>query len=222
MGNNAKKVSTTAIDSVLNKYSTDDIANCFAMAYGQAGAYFVVFTFAQDTFEYNTITGLWNQRESRVINPNGNGVRQRWRVNSLVSAYNRIICGDSVDGSIGEVSRETYTEYEQPIVRIVRTMPFYNQGTSFSISALELTVESGVGLIGEDAPNYRISTSKDGKTFNNELARPSGEIGQYEKRLLWNKLGRFSRFSVIQIKMSAPVKPVIISLMGNIKAGNGN
>ena len=221
-GNEAQKVSTTAIDSVLNKYSIDDINNCVALSYGQAGAYFIVFTFAQDTFEYNTITQLWNQRESRVIDPNGRAVNQRWRVNSLISAYNRIICGDNIDGSIGEVSRETYTEYEQPIVRTIRTMPFYNQGASFSVSTLELTVESGVGLVGEEAPDISLSTSRGGKVFNNKLIRTSGKIGQFEKRLLWRKLGRFSRFTVVQFEMSSAVKPVIISLMGSIKAGNGN
>lgn len=220
-GNDVQKVSTTAIDSVLNKYTPDDITNCVAMAYGQAGAYFVVFTFAQDTFEYNTITQLWNQRESRVINPSGRAVNQRWRVNSLVSAYNRIICGDNIDGSIGEVSREVYTEYTLPIVRAIRTMPFYNQGASFSVSTLELIVESGVGLVGEEAPDISLSTSRGGKVFNNKLIRTSGEIGQFEKRLLWRKLGRFSRFTVLQFEMSSAVKPVIISLMGDIKAGNG-
>lgn len=221
-GNGVKKVSTTAIDSVLNSYSADDIAGCFAMAYGQSGAYFAVFTFAKATFEYNTITGLWNQRESRVINPNGLAVNQRWRVNSLVSAYNRIIAGDDIDGKIGEVSRETYTEYTQPIIRTIRTMPFYNQGDSFSITALELTVESGVGLVGEDAPDYRLSTSDDAKTYNNELARTFGKIGEFGKRLIWRKAGRFARFSVLQFEMSSPVKPVVIGLSAKIKAGNGN
>jgi hypothetical protein len=221
-GNDVQKVSTTAIDSVLNKYTPDEIAGCVAMAYGQAGAYFAVFTFAQDTFEYNTITQIWNQRESRVINPNGRAVNQRWRVNSLVSAYNRIICGDNIDGSIGEVSREVYSEYENPIVRTLRTMPFYNQGDSFSVSKLELTVESGVGLVGGEAPDISLSTSRGGKAFNSKLIRTSGKIGQYEKRLIWRKLGRFSRFTVLQFEMSAAVKPVIISLMGKIEAGNGN
>ncbi len=100
-------------------------------------------------------------------------------------------------------------------------MPFYNQGASLSVTELELTVESGVGLVGEDAPNIRLSTSRDGKTFNNELPRTSGKIGQFEKRMFWRKLGRFSRFTVFEFKMSAPVKPVIISLMGGIEGGNG-
>ena len=218
-GNDVQKVSTTAIDSVLNGYSNDDIQSAFAMSYGQSGAYFVVFSFAKDTFEYNTITGKWNQRESNIINANGLTENRRWRVNSMVSAYNRIICGDSVDGRIGVVSRETFTEYDNPIIRTLATMPFSNQGNSFSITALEMTVESGVG--GDTAPEMRLSTSNDAKKFDNERPRTFGKVGEFHKRMIWQKVGRSARFVVLKFVVSDPVKPVIIKLEAVIKVGNG-
>ena len=218
-GNDVQKVSTTAIDSVLNSYSQDDIENSFAMSYGQAGAYFVVFSFAKDTFEYNTITQKWNQRESRITNANGLIENRRWRVNSMVSAYNRILCGDSVDGRIGVVSREVYSEYEDAIIRTLVTMPFSNQANSFSLSTLEMTVESGVG--DETAPEMRLTTSDDAKIFNNARPRTFGKVGEYHKRMIWNKNGRFARFSILKFVVSDKVKAVIIKLEAVIKAGNG-
>jgi hypothetical protein len=218
-GNDVQKVSTTAIDSVLNSYSQDDIESSFAMSYGQAGAYFVVFTFAKDTFEYNTITQKWNQRESRITNANGLIENRRWRANSMVSAYNRIICGDSVDGRIGVVSRDVYSEYEDAIIRTLVTMPFSNGGNSFSVSTLEMTVESGVGDV--EAPEMRLSTSTDAKTFGNERPRTFGKTGEYHKRMVWSKNGRAARFLVLKFVVSDKVKPVIIKLEAVIKAGNG-
>jgi hypothetical protein len=189
------------------------------MAYGQAGAYFVVFSFAKDTFEYNTITQKWNQRESRITNANGLIENRRWRANSMVSAYNRIICGDSVDGRIGVVSRDVYSEYEDAIIRTLVTMPFSNGGNSFSVSTLEMTVESGVG--DEEAPEMRLSTSTDAKTFGNERPRTFGKTGEYHKRMVWSKNGRAARFLVLKFVVSDKVKPVIIKLEAVIKAGNG-
>ena len=219
-GNDVQKISTTAIDSIINRYSIDDIQNCFAMSYGQAGAYFVVFTFEKATFEYNTITGVWNERRSRIIEPTGQAANVRWRANSLISAYNRILCGDSIDGTIGEVSRDIYQEYENPIIRTLTTAPFNNQGESFSISKLELTMESGVG--GTTEPKVRLSVSKDGKTFNNERSLGFGKVGEYFRRVIWNRLGRFPRWAVIKIEMSEAVKPVIIKMEADISANNGN
>jgi len=92
-GSDAQKISTTAIDSVINGYSATDLQAAFAMTYAQAGAYFVTFTFPDATFEFNTVTNKWHERQSRVIEPTGLAVNKRWRANSIVTAYNRIICG---------------------------------------------------------------------------------------------------------------------------------
>jgi hypothetical protein len=97
-------------------------------------------------------------------------------------------------------------------------LPIYNQGESFSIPKLELTVESGVG--GDVAPQMRLSISKDARKFNNELVRTFGKVGEYSKRCIWRKLGRFPRYAVLRFEMSDAVKPVITKIEAKIRGGN--
>lgn len=211
-GNSAQKISTTAIDSVIDKFSPEDILLTFAYSYAQAGAYIVGFTFPGRTFEYNTITQRWNERSSRIETARGAVVEQRWRVNSIVSAYNKILCGDAIDGRIGEMGLEFFDEYGGEILRTLTTQPFANQGQPITVSMMEITMESGVGGFVDD-PQIRLSTSRDGgKSFNNELSRGFGKVGENNRRAIWRQLGDFSRYAVFKFEMSDPVKPVIIKL----------
>jgi hypothetical protein len=209
-GNSAQKVSTTAIDAVLSRFSQDDIESCFAMSYAQSGGFFVSFTFPEITFVFDTITNKWHERGSRITTETGSIVNARWRVNSIQTAYNKVICTDSIDGRVGILNLDTYTEYDDVILRTFSMPAIQNEMNSFAISELELTMESGVGLSGEDAPTVRLSVSKDSKTFNDEISRTYGKIGEYNKRAIWRMLGRFSRMAILKFEFSNNSKTVVI------------
>lgn len=219
VGNAAKKVSTTAIDSALQDFTQAEIEAAFAYSYAQNGAYFVGFSLPTRTFEYNTVTGKWNERKSQIINSKGLTETIRWRVNSIVSAYNRIMCGDSQDGRIGSVEVDTYTEYDNEIIRTAAFQPLSDLGNAISVPMLEATFESGVGDLEIESPQIRLSTSKDGKSFNDELSRGLGGIGEFNKRQIWYRLGRFPRMTVFKFTMSDAVKPVFIKLEASVKSG---
>jgi len=221
-GNQAQKVSTTAIDTVLNGFSTEAISAAFAYSYAQRGAYFVGFNFPGVTFEFNTITNKWNKRESKITDSLGRVTFEKWRVNSLVTAYNRVICGDAIDGRIGELKSDIFTEYGEEIIRTFVTAPFSNKGNSFTVPKIELTMESGAGDATTE-PKIRMSTSSDGgKTFNNPITRGFGKVGEFFRRVIWRKLGRFSRFTALKFTMSDAVTPTVIKLEAHIKPGVGN
>lgn len=219
-GNTPVKISTTAIDSALQDFSLEEIQQAFAYSYAQNGAYFVGFSLPTRTFEINTITGKWNERTSQIINSKGFTEVIRWRVNSLGTAYNRVLCGDSQDGRIGSIEVDTYTEYGSEIIRTFSTQVISDQGNSLTMSQLEATMEAGVGDLVTEDPKIRISFAADGKSFGNELTRSIGGIGQFEQRAIWYRLGRFPRMVVIKVEMSDPVKPVFIKLEANIRANN--
>jgi len=86
-GNQAQKVSTTAIDAALQDFTKEEIDSAFAYSYAQNGAYFVGFSLPTRTFEFNTITNRWNERKSQIINTKGLTEVIRWRVNSLGTAF---------------------------------------------------------------------------------------------------------------------------------------
>jgi hypothetical protein len=217
-GSTVEKVSTTAIDSELQDFTNEEIENAFAYSYAQNGASFVGFTVGNSTFEFNTVSGLWNERKSQILTTKGIKITSRWRANSMVTAYNRVIVGDSQDGRLGVVEPDIYTEYDNEIIRTVTTQPFADQGNVLTVSQLELTVESGVGDFTTVNPVIRLSVSKDGKTFNNEISRSLGEVGRYNQRCIWRKsVGRVPRLVVFKFVMSDPVKPVIIKLEAQMR-----
>lgn len=217
-GSTVEKVSTTAIDSELQDFTNEEIENAFAYSYAQNGASFVGFTVGNSTFEFNTVSGLWNERKSQILTTKGLKITSRWRANSMVTAYNRVIIGDSQDGRLGVVEPDIYTEYDNDIIRTVTTQPFADQGNVLTVSQLELTVESGVGDFTTINPVIRMSVSKDGKTFNNEISRSLGEVGRYNQRCIWRKsVGRVPRLVVFKFVMSDPVKPVIIKLEAQMR-----
>lgn len=217
-GNSVQKVSTTAIDAVLREMSTEDIQVAFAWVYAQSGAYFVGFTFPTRTFVFDTITGKWHERKSQITDAKGAVTVSKWRMNSLVSAYNKVLCGDAVDGRIGNLSLDVFTEYEDNIVRTFTSVPFSNQGDSFAITKLVATMEGGVGDAVND-PQLRLSVSKDAKKYNNEISRGFGKIGEFLRQPIWRGLGRFTQLSVLRFVLSDAVKPVFIKLEADIRGG---
>jgi hypothetical protein len=206
-GNNFSKVSTTAIDNLLSDASDEEIEDAFSFSYAQKGAYFVGFTFGQNTFVYDLVSQRWHERSSHI-----NESDLSWRISAIVTAYGRVLVGDLIDGRIGELLSECFTEYGEEIRRIVTTQPFSNVGNSVKVPMIELTMESGVGNSDRADPMVSMEISDDGKIFEFQRVRSIGKIGKYDTRQIWYRNGRAPRFRILQFRMSDPVKPVIIKL----------
>ena len=206
-GNNYNKVSTIAIDNVLEKYSDAEINAAFAWSYTQKGAFFVGFTFPDRSFVYDLVTELWHERKS-VIDEE----LTQWRIASMETAYGRILVGDLYDGRIGELDPDEYGEYGEDILRPVSFQPFSAGGNPLRIPILELTMESGVGNADVPDPKISLAISRDAKIFKYERVRSIGKIGEYQQRIFWRKNGRYPRLVVFRLLLSDQVKPVIIKL----------
>ena len=96
--NNVAKVSTTAIDSILQR---EDVAESFAWSYAQSGAYFTGFTFQSTSLVYDSVTQRWHERKSEYTDVVGVKQFSRYRHNALIEAYGLILCGDALDGQSG-------------------------------------------------------------------------------------------------------------------------
>ena len=76
---------------------------------------------------------------------------------------------------------------------------------------LQIIAETGVGYIGSDTPLMLMSYSDDGgRTFTNDREGSMGDVGQYRKRIKWNRLGRFYQ-RVIRLRGSSAVRRAIIT-----------
>ena len=213
-GNDTAKISTTPIDNLLQKLTLAQIEGIYAWGYSQNGAYFIGFTLPTTTLCFDMTTKRWHERRSLL-----EGELSRYRVTAICKAYNQILCGDFVDGRIGRIDPLVFTEYDNTIIRRVATQPFQNNLKSMFVPSLELTVESGVGNDAVENPVITLERSSDGKTFSDPRPRSIGKIGEYNRRAIWRRNGRVSRFEIFRFTLTDAVKPVIISLNAEIIGG---
>jgi hypothetical protein len=219
-GTKPQKISTKAIDQKIQQFSADEIQDAFAWSYSQNGHFFVGFSFPDVAYVYDLSSGQWHQRQSRVVDTNGVTQNIRWRVNSIESAYGRLLVADSQDGRIGELSEKTYTEYGQVISRIFTTITVFNEFDSFSLSDVELLMQSGVGNQEKENPEVFLSVSDDGYTFGEKISSSVGKIGEYFLRQIWRRCGRFRRLLILKFEYSEPCKFAAVKLGVKIKSGH--
>ena len=211
-GNNVAKISTTAIDKELSNLTQAQISNIFSWGYAEKGAYFVGFAIPSGALVYDIISKRWHERKSVIEGDLG-----AYRVTALVRAYNKIWAGDLVDGRIGNLGADFYTEYGTEIRRSIVTQPFQNNMESFLVPEIELTVESGVGNAAAPDPKIGMARSRNAKTWSDTRFRSIGKIGEYNHRAIWRRNGRSARFELFRFTMSDPVKPVIIQMTADIE-----
>lgn len=217
-GTQFSRKSTDAIDVLLQRATKEDLENAFGMYYARRGNFFVIFTFGNKTLAFDLVTEKWHEREttldsgvSRGREASGYEESYRWRVNSIVSAYNRLIVGDSFDGRIGELTTLEFSEYGGSILSYFTLQPFFSE-VGIAIPKLEMTMESGVGNDICPDPQVSMSKSEDGKVFNGERLRGIGKKGEFNRRIVWRRNGRSSRMLVLRFACSDMVKKVFIRL----------
>lgn len=213
-GSSVQKVSTNAIEQLLQTLTQAQVSEIYAWTYAQKGAYFVGFALPSTTIVYDFTSGRWHERQSYV-----NGSLSSYRVSNILTAYGRVLCADAYDGKIGFIDPDYYYDYGTNIVRFFIMQPFQNNMKSMFVPWIEATTESGVG--NEDAPNPSMSLqrSKDGKTYTDPIVRRLGQVGDYGHRSIWRRLGRAARFESFKFSISDPVKVAIIQITASIQGG---
>jgi hypothetical protein len=213
-GNAPQKVSTNAIDSVLQDLTEDELESVYAWTYSQNGSYFVGFALPKTTFVYDFTSQKWHERRSYINSQLG-----AYRVSHIVRNDNEITAFDRYDGRVGVLDPDTHSEYSNNIVRRFATMPFQNDQKALYIPSIELTVESGVGNSDDPDPVVVMDRSINGKTWTAPRPRPLGKVGDYKRRVIWRRNGRAARMEVFRFTCSDKVKFVAMILTAEIIGG---
>lgn len=221
---NAGKISTDAIDNQIQKFNEQEISDSFALTWSERGQFLVSFTFESEripskTFVYNATasalagSNIWFEQQTGVTD-------NRYRVQSIVRAYGKLLVGDQSTGIIGEIDQDTLTYYGDPIFRQSASAPFSADGVELFAGTLEATFQAGVGLTGGLNPQLRLDHSDDGgTTFNDERSRGIGKIGEYGQRAVWERQGSFPVARVVRLTITDPVIANFIRLAATPEAG---
>mgnify|MGYP006266407135 CR=1 FL=1 len=223
-----KIVSTPVISRRISSYARRDDAEAFVMALNGHQFYVINFPTANETFVYDSTTGVWVEWTSA----NAWGQHQMFRGRNCVYFANKILVGDAMGAKIYWMNPDKYDDDYGPIIG-ERILPHLNPGTDrMFFNEIELIAENGVGI--EDTrsasdianmvpepngvtPYVMMSYSNDaGRTWSGEIWKSLGKIGEYKARTRWTQLGA-AIDRVFKFKITDPVKRVFISFLIDIR-----
>ena len=186
------KISTAPIDFDIQNLTETQLDKAFLLSYSQSGGEFVVFIAGDLCYTFDIASQRWHERRSKI-----SGVDNRWRVNALVKAYNRIMVGDVLDGRIGSLDDQTNIEYDDPIFRSVTLQPFDNKGKAILVKNLLLAMDVGFG------GDMTMDWSSDGHTYSDAITRSAGDVGQFGTNVQWDRIGESSFYRVLRLGTSS-------------------
>jgi len=210
------RISTDAIDSVIQSFTQEELESVFSMTYEEDGALFIAFTFPTTTFVYDSTasrlqqTNIWHERKSGG---------SQWRVSDIIDGFNRKIVLDNSVGRIGIMDRDILDEYGENIDRPFSGQFLTNEGQAFFGDTLEMKTQSGVGTApifpaGPDQdPIIEMSFSDDGgNTFVSGGTRRLGKDGDFNRRQIWERQGRIDYDRVYKFEVKNKVKVALLRM----------
>lgn len=157
------RLSTHAIEHDIAKGAwRHDDANAYggavASSYVEEGHEFYILTVPNTgTFVYDAATGLWHKRKSKNLGHS--------RASFHVSAFGKIICGDTETGKLYEQNLRYYDEVGEHIIAEIQFPQVHNNGNRFIVPKLELFIEAGTGHF--TTPGDPVFTSYDLQVLGN-------------------------------------------------------
>lgn len=193
VGSVPERISDAAIEAAL-KERREDWATARAFTYADEGHTFYILTVGDFTVGFDASTGLWHERQ----NYSRGAIIARWHAH----IWGRDLIGDD-QGRVLEMSRDFYDDAGEPIVGEIVTMPITNNRLLTRLGAFEIEMDTGGSALGEEW-SIRLATTRDGgRSWSSERMQSIGKTGEYEKRIVWRKLGAY-RDQRFRIRMSEP------------------
>ena len=203
---NAPRISNGAVDELLNdEYTAEELKTCIAQRYQWKGQDIAVFRLPRHTICYN---GAWFFSSSIATyeerQETGNDFKT-WRANYITHCYGEYYVGDVESADIG-VLDDAATDYGNDVEYGFDTFVRTNRGAYFTARSLELD-----GVAGQASPERSIglSLSDDGLTYSDLFYIGMGEVGEYQRRMVWEfqgGLGDYENYMGIKIRTTAPVE----------------
>ncbi|WP_180155241.1 packaged DNA stabilization protein [Acinetobacter sp. YH12045] len=210
------RISNHALESALARYeSTED---AYAWSYQREGHAFYVISFPTDrkTWCYDASTQMWHER-SWYNTDNSNHEHHRAYCHCYFKGQHLV--GDREFPYIYKLDADAETDNGAVIIR-ERTTPCVSpQGSRLIFDEVELICQ--VGQDNNTKPTVMLDWSDDrGKTWSNdritEIANDIGAIGEYEKRVIFRRLGQsFGR--VFRVRMTDAGRLIILGAKAKIR-----
>lgn len=224
-GYQVAKVSDQSVDNAVRLMTRSDDAIGFTYQENGHVFYGLYFPTADKTWVFDVSTGHWHRRT--WLDP-ATGIEHAWRTSCVVSAFDKVIIGDRIDGKLYEQSLSYLDDGSGQLIRRTRIAPCITDEL-WNIVHANFTVDGnmGIGLDGvsnPDDPTYdpqmMLTWSDVGGaegTYGNEHWRGFGKIGERKRRAIWRRLG-YARRRVYKSVVTAPVDWAISGCYVNMRS----
>ncbi len=217
-----QRVSDPAFELETQSYVRIDDAIGYSMMWKGNIFYVLIFPSANVTWFYNIATKSWQKLLSENTNSEIQSLTSRHLSNCYCYAYGKNLVGDYSSGNIYYFDDTNYTDNGLTIYRERATEHLFQQDRMIFITNFVIVFEAGVGLLAGQGSNPQVMlqfSNDGGRTWSEELWRSVGAFGLYRWRAVWERLGG-ARDWVFRLRVSDPIKTVIIGAYANIEVGD--
>jgi hypothetical protein len=180
------RISDFGMENALRSYTTISDAQAYSYQINGHSFYQITFPTESKTWQYDAASGKWIEIVCRDSDNN----YLRHRSNCHVFFERKHLVGDFENGNIYQLDLDTYTDNGSPIPRIKTFAHMVSNGKRQFFNSLELDMEVGVGNSDDPDPQVSLRWSDDGgNTWSSTLTRSIGKVGEYSKRVKFNRLG---------------------------------
>ncbi len=216
-GYSPKVISSNAVSRDIARVT--DPTSIVGWSYEDEGYAHYVMSSSLWTWEFQmhleTGHGAWHERKSAGLD--------RWVGEYGALFENKIICGHYNAGTLYQIDKDTHDEDGSDLIMTVQTPIVHAWPRRLEIASIHADFAAGVGL-NAAAPNLdpqvSLQLSHDGgNTWRNELTKSLGQMGQYNTRQVWRRLGITNADGVtIKLSCSAAVARSLSGIAGDITA----
>jgi hypothetical protein len=188
----AEIISTRAVETSI---AQNDPTNCFF--YQDEGHDMCVIRFSdRPAWCYDFATKLWHERAEGFAD-------DAWSAIGSVKAFDTwyVVTQTGPVYSLGRTNQD----YGTPLIRQATSNTLQVDGNRFIVNRLEMQGRAGRADLGRDA-KVMLEMSKDfGETFTDPKVRSIGDLGEYNQRLVWRRLGQFKQ-ATARLSWSEPAE----------------
>jgi hypothetical protein len=207
-GYDPQQISTTEVVSAITGYArTSSIGDAEMLVHEDQGRVYAALTFprANATWATQLQMPFWHERGQWNAPANRYDL---WAPRVHCYAFGKHLVGDRDTGVIAAMDTAYATEISGAGIRRLRRAPgLTREGARLRYDRLQLLMDVGIGAVTGQGSNplVMLRVSRDGgRTWSSERRASAGRIGEWRRRVYWNRLGIGSD-CVFEISVSDPV-----------------
>lgn len=212
-----RKISTIAIDEIIDGYNDGELELSRAFNFMLDGYAYAVFSFPRDTLIYDITSSdllgypVWMQRKS--------GSSNSWRALGFAKVYGKVLVGDKNTGDIGYLDMQEHQEYGDEFTWSLSVGPFTELNNRISVKEVELDMKTGVANTNDADPVVNMRFSDNGTQFRQPKQRSLGLSGEYNQRVRFRRCGSFAKNRVVNVYSSSKCERTINRIIARIPDG---